>query len=376
MTTNKARAGRAARNALPSIPPTLRPPSERAAALGAGPAPVSFGAGAPLGGFAVGLPVAPPVADPAGGTFDQVALHGLRVRGYHGVFDDEKREGQLFGCDLVLHLDTRAAAAGDDLARTVHYGEVADDVVAVLTAGSLDLIETLAEKVADAVLARPAVRAVDVVVHKPHAPVGHPVDDVTVAVRRLGPLLAPPTGPDRTPRAAHAVLGLGANLGDAAGALRGALAALRAAEGVTVTGVSPVARTAPVLEPGQERQPDYLNAVLTVRTRLAPLELLALVQRIEVDHGRERVEHWGARTLDIDLVDHDGLRVDDAVLTLPHPRAAEREFVLRPWSWLDPDARLAGHDATVAQLADGAAGAVADGAEGGPAVERADVELT
>ena len=58
----------------------------------------------------------------------------------------------------------------------------------------------------------------------------------------------------------------------------------------------------------------------------------------------------------------------DPALTLPHPRAAEREFVLRPWSWLDPDARLAGHDATVAQLADGAAG--------GPAVERADVELT
>lgn len=371
MTTNKARAGRAA---LPQIPTPVRPPARPAEA------PVSFGTGAPIGGFAAGLPVAAPVADPAGGTFDQVTLRGLRVRAFHGVFADEKRDGQLFGCDVVLHLDTRAAAAGDDLSRTVHYGEVADDVVRVLTDGSLDLIETLAGNVAATVLGRTAVRAVDVVVHKPHAPVGHPVDDVTVALRRFGPLLAPPTGPHGTPRAATAVLGLGANLGDAAGALRDAVAALRAAEAVRVTGVSPVARTAPELAPGQEPQPDYLNAVVTVRTRLAPLELLALVQRIEADHGRERTERWGARTLDIDVLTFDDLQIDDAVLTLPHPRAAQREFVLRPWAWLDPDARLTGHDAGVAELADAAAAAGAAGAGGSGAgsdtVRRAEVDLT
>lgn len=280
-----------------------------------------------------------PVARPGGGVYDQIAVYdqitvrGIAVRANHGVFEHERRDGQDFYCDLVLHLDTARAGSSDDLAATVHYGEVTADVVQVLTANPVDLIETLAERVAAVVLARAAVRAVDVTIHKPQAPVGHPVSDVAVTIRRLGPLAALPVDAQGAPRPAPIALGLGANLGDARGALSDAVRALSDAPGVRVTSVSPLASTTPVLAPGQAPQPDYLNAVVLARTTLAPLEVLALAQRLEADCGRVREERWGPRVLDIDVLDYDGLDITDPTLTLPHPRAAERAFVQVPWAW-------------------------------------------
>ena len=88
---------------------------------------------------------------------------------------------------------------------------------------------------------------------------------------------------------------------------------------------------------GPADQPAYLNAVVVADTVLEPQALLALAHRVEDAHGRVRVEHWGARTLDVDVLAVDALRSDDPVLTLPHPRAHERAFVLVPWSDVDPD---------------------------------------
>ena len=115
---------------------------------------------------------------------DRVALHGLRVRGHHGVFPREREEGQTFVVDLDMGLDTKDAAAGDDLSRTVHYGVVAEEVAAVVAGEPVDLIETLAQRIADTCLAHGAVREVEVVVHKPEAPVTVPFDDVTVTIKR------------------------------------------------------------------------------------------------------------------------------------------------------------------------------------------------
>ncbi|MCF6523646.1 dihydroneopterin aldolase [Streptomyces sp. JJ36] len=115
---------------------------------------------------------------------DRVALRGLRARGHHGVFPGEREEGQTFVVDVELGLDTRAAAAGDDLAETVHYGVVAEEVTAVLEGEPVDLIETLAQRIADACLAHRAVREVEVVVHKPEAPITVPFDDVTITIKR------------------------------------------------------------------------------------------------------------------------------------------------------------------------------------------------
>ena len=119
-----------------------------------------------------------------GGHLDRIAVTGITARGFHGVLEHEKREGQTFVVDVALGVDTRAAASSDDLARTVDYSAVAADVVAIVSDGSLDLIETLAQRIADACLARDLVEAVEVVVHKPDAPVGVPFEDVTVTIVR------------------------------------------------------------------------------------------------------------------------------------------------------------------------------------------------
>jgi dihydroneopterin aldolase len=115
---------------------------------------------------------------------DRVALHGLRARGHHGVFEREREEGQIFVVDLDMGVDTRPAAAGDDLTKTVHYGVVAEQVVAAVEGEPVDLIETLAQRIADTCLAHEAVQEVRVVVHKPDAPVTVPFDDVTVTIQR------------------------------------------------------------------------------------------------------------------------------------------------------------------------------------------------
>jgi dihydroneopterin aldolase len=118
---------------------------------------------------------------------DRVALHGLKVHGNHGVFQHERENGQVFVIDLVMGLDTVPAAAGDDLDRTVHYGVVAEEVAAVVSGEPVDLIETLAQRIADTCLGHEAVQEVEVTVHKPDAPITVPFDDVTVTITRRRP---------------------------------------------------------------------------------------------------------------------------------------------------------------------------------------------
>ena len=115
---------------------------------------------------------------------DRVAVLGIAGTGHHGVFEHEKREGQPFLVDITLAVDTRLAAEYDDLARTVNYGDVAAAVLAVIEGPAYDLVETVAQKVADACLAFDGVAAVEVAVHKPEAPVGVPFRDVVVTIVR------------------------------------------------------------------------------------------------------------------------------------------------------------------------------------------------
>ena len=115
---------------------------------------------------------------------DRVELLGLRTKGFHGVFDFERQQGQEFVVDLVLHVDTSPAAASDDLADAVDYGVVAQRVHDVVAGDPVALIETLAQRIAAAVLDHTRVDAVDVAVHKPQAPVEVPFDDVVVRIHR------------------------------------------------------------------------------------------------------------------------------------------------------------------------------------------------
>jgi 2-amino-4-hydroxy-6-hydroxymethyldihydropteridine diphosphokinase len=160
--------------------------------------------------------------------------------------------------------------------------------------------------------------------------------------RRLAEGFSADIAPVRHP-ATRAVVALGANLGDRAATLNAALADLQRLPLVDEVRASGAVESVAVKPDGPDAEaPAYLNAVALVTTRLAPSVLLAFLHAIEARHGRDRRERWGDRTLDLDLITYGDVISTDAVLTLPHPHAAERDFVLVPWLSLDPDAEIPG----------------------------------
>ena len=325
-----------------------------------------------------------------------IALKGLGALANHGVYDFERDRNQRFSADIVMWVET--AGTADDIAATVSYADIADEAMAVLTGTAVDLIETLAETIASRVMSHEGVVGTEVTVHKPDAPIDHPFADVSVTVRAgqtdamplslslkgiyeaedgsvltgeieaYGRAQAPSPAEQeqsgalptrRDVQAAHAapahdetrperlrsrrvILAIGGNLGDVPVNLMHTVEALSYMEGFQIDDVSPIMRTKPVLAPGQAPQPDYWNAVVVGSAIATPDELFAQTSRIERELGRERHERWGARTVDIDIIQIEGLASSDPVLTLPHPRAKERAFVLAPWLLCDPDAILEG----------------------------------
>ena len=325
-----------------------------------------------------------------------IALKGLGAMANHGVYDFERARDQRFSADIVMWVET--AGATDDIAATVSYADIADEAMAVLTGNAVDLIETLAETIAARVMSHEGVVGTEVTVHKPDAPIDHPFADVSVTVRagetdamplslslkgiyeaedgsvltgeieaygraqapspaqqehrealpsRRGAHAAEAAREKDTSRPAHlrsrrVVLAIGGNLGDVPVTLMHTVEALSYMEGFQIEDVSPIMRTKPVLAPGQAPQPDYWNAVVVGSAIASPDELFAQTSRIERELGRERHERWGARTVDIDIIQIEGLASADPVLTLPHPRAKDRAFVLAPWLLCDPDAVLEG----------------------------------
>jgi len=132
-------------------------------------------------------------------------------------------------------------------------------------------------------------------------------------------------------------VGLGSNLAEPQAQLRSALAAMEEIPHTRLLRCSSFYRSEPV---GPGEQPDYINAVAALETALAPLELLDRLQSIESAQGRERKIRWGARTLDLDILVFGRQRIDDPRLQVPHPRMAERNFVLQPLAELEPDLQL------------------------------------
>ena len=122
---------------------------------------------------------------------DRITLRGLRVFARHGVLETERQAGQEFLIDAVLWLDTRPAAAGDDLSKTVDYGAVANRLVRLAVDPPVQLIETLAERLAADCLSEPLVAEVEITIHKPQAPIAHPFSDVNVVIRRAQPAPGP-----------------------------------------------------------------------------------------------------------------------------------------------------------------------------------------
>lgn len=362
------------------------------------------------------------------GQLDVIALRGITAEAVHGVLEKEWNAPQTFTVDLLLWVDTDRAALSDDIADTVSYAEIAEKAHAILVGPSVRLIETLGHKIADAALEDSRVRGVEVIVHKPEAPIDVPFTDVSVTIRKGDiplPFVAasnvvPPSAPDAdgdllpapsapsapsdavasqeeesqapdldkpvqlhspaapqqpataselvvdtaqeeneavqreepaeddldalsVPRAV--VLALGGNLGNVPVTLKRAIDEMSSWDGLEITQVSPLVRTRAVLRPDQKPQPDYWNAVVLGTLSMAPLDLLDRIHELEARLGRVRHEVWGSRTIDIDIIQIDGVSSDDPRLTLPHPRAHQRAFVLSPWLMAQPKAELSGFGA-------------------------------
>jgi 2-amino-4-hydroxy-6-hydroxymethyldihydropteridine diphosphokinase len=142
----------------------------------------------------------------------------------------------------------------------------------------------------------------------------------------------------------RAVLAIGGNLGKRRKTIRSGLKALAATKGISKVLCSPLVESSAVTEDGvDDSKPNYMNGVIQISTTLKPKELLTEIRRIETEHGRIRLERWGSRTLDIDIITYGDVIKASKELTIPHPRAFERAFVLVPWALLDPQAILPGY---------------------------------
>jgi len=262
---------------------------------------------------------------------DRIRIDALVVTTVVGVLPHEREIPQPLRIDLVISTDLSAAGISDDLGDTINYGAVAESVARVVRTSSDLLLERVAHRVAEVVLGFEGVEAVEVSITKMRPPIPEQLDSTAVQIRRHR---VAPTAP-REPTVRHrALVALGSNLGDRIGYLRFAISRLGVAAG-TVTATSGVYETAPV--GGPEDQGPYLNMVVAVETVLDPFELLRRCRAVESAAGRQREVLWGPRTLDVDLVIYDGVRVDSEELTLPHPRYAERRFVLAPLSEIAPE---------------------------------------
>jgi 2-amino-4-hydroxy-6-hydroxymethyldihydropteridine diphosphokinase len=141
-----------------------------------------------------------------------------------------------------------------------------------------------------------------------------------------------------------AVLALGANLGDKQKTIETAIEQLASQKKIRVLERSPLVESVALTESGlDESLPSYVNGVIKIATQLRPKKLLGEITRIENLHGRIRLQKWGSRTLDIDIISYEGVFKSTKVLTIPHPRAHQRAFVLVPWFMMDPEAVLPGH---------------------------------
>lgn len=271
---------------------------------------------------------------------DRILIDDLRVLTVIGALPHEREAAQPLRIDLSIGVDLHEAGATDDLDATVHYGLVAERIVAAAEASKHILLERMAAEIADIVLAFDRVEEVDVLVTKLRPPVATPVG--TTAVR----LVRTRSDGALVQLGSHeALIALGSNLGDREGYLRQAIRELGSMISGSLVAMSDVYETEPV--GGPDEQGAFLNMVVKVDTSLDPFALLRLCHRVEASAERERLVHWGPRTLDVDLLFYDNARIDTDVLTVPHPRIEERRFVLAPLNDVAPERCPADWDATL-----------------------------
>lgn len=244
---------------------------------------------------------------------DKIFIKDFEVFAKHGVFGEEKKLGQKFIISVELELDLRKAAVTGNLNETVNYGELCHEIEREFTKEKYDLIETAAEKIAEFILLQyNKVKTVKVMLKKPWAPIGKHVEYVAVEIKR----------------AWHIVyVGMGSNMGNKEKNLKDAIKLIDDDCRNKVSKISKFYSTKPV---GYLNQDDFLNCAIEVKTMLAPVEFMTTLLEFEKALKRERIIHWGPRTIDLDILMYDDLVTYDEHCIIPHPRMSERLFVIEP----------------------------------------------
>lgn len=253
------------------------------------------------------------------GALDEIHIDKLEVFAHHGVYPQETRDGQLFYVNAVLYMDMHRAGESDELEHTVNYGAVCHFITDWMQENTCHLLEAAAERMASAILLEyRLLSAVDLEIVKPFAPVSLPFQGLSVKIHRSWH---------------RAYVALGSNMGDREGYIAGALEALRAHPLTEVRKVSELIVTKPY---GGVAQDDFLNGAAEIETLLNPWQLLDALHDMENAAGRRRLQHWGPRTLDLDILFYDRLVIEDERLVIPHPDLENRGFVLEPMNGIAP----------------------------------------
>lgn len=256
----------------------------------------------------------------------RVRVKDLCFFGHHGVLPEEKTLGQRFYISIEIGADMSIAIKNDNYEHAVCYGELSAIAHEVVTGPSYDLIETLAGRIAQAILERcPLVEEARVEVHKPSVPLSYSLRETSAEVY--------------VQRRYTIGFSLGANLGEREASLQAAVDALGRAEGIEVEQVSSLYDSAPW---GEEDQAPFINLCVVGQTVCSPCDVLEVCKRIERDIGRVPGRHWGERVVDIDVLFYGDKQVDTSVLTLPHQYMWERAFVLEPLAELIPMRKISG----------------------------------
>ncbi len=250
---------------------------------------------------------------------DQIRIRELEVFARHGVLPEENRLGQKFLVDVLLYTQTREAGEADDITKSVDYARVCQSITEYMQEHTCKLIEAAAEGIAwMLLLTYERIERLELEIKKPWAPIGLPVEDVSVRIERGWH---------------KAYIALGSNMGDKKAYLDGAIQSLTEREDCRLEAVSDWIETKPY---GGVDQDDFLNGAALLRTLLPPHALLEELQRIEKEAGRERKIHWGPRTLDLDILFYDKEILEEEDLLIPHPDLQNRAFVLEPMMQISP----------------------------------------